>query len=72
MDNYVGNITTIINWLALLILPYVASYGVTQDVLVAILSSIVGIIFAYINSSNLNTFKFLGNNTSNDEESDIV
>lgn len=67
--NYIGNITTIINWLALLILPYVTAYGLTQEVLVAILSSIVGLIFAYINSSHLNNFKFLGNDTnSNDIE----
>ena len=59
--NYIGNITTIINWIALIILPYVTSYGITQDMLVALLSAIVGIIFAIINSTYLNDFKFLGN-----------
>ena len=46
--NYVGNITTIINWIALMILPYVSAYGMTQDVLVAILSAVVGIAFAIL------------------------
>lgn len=59
--NYIGNITTIINWIALIILPYVTSYGITQDMLVALLSAIVGIIFAIVNSTYLNDFKFLGN-----------
>lgn len=65
--NYIGNITTIINWIALIILPYVTAYGVTQEVLVAILSSVVGLIFAFINSSNLNNFKFLGNNSNTND-----
>lgn len=65
--NYIGNITTIINWIALIILPYVTAYGVTQEVLVAILSSVVGLIFAYINSSHLNNFNFLGNNSNTND-----
>lgn len=65
--NYVGNITTIINWIALMILPYVSAYGMTQDVLVAILSAVVGIAFAILNSTYLNSFKFLGNSKNNND-----
>ena len=65
--NYIGNITTIINWIALIILPYVTAYGVTQEVLVAILSSVVGLIFAFVNSSYLNNFNFLGNNSNTND-----
>ena len=63
MDNLKGNTTTIITWIALLILPYVATYGITHEQLVALISSIVGIIWAIINSKYPNTFKCLGNNT---------
>lgn len=68
--NYVGNITTIINWIALMILPYVSAYGMTQDVLVAILSAVVGIVFAILNSTYLNNFKFLSN-SKNDNDTDL-
>ena len=67
--NFVGNITTIINWIVLIILPYVSAYGITQDVLFALISSIVGIIFAVINSTYLNDFSFLGNSTPNNQSS---
>ena len=70
MDNLTGNLTTIINWIALLILPYVAGYGVTQDLLVALISSVIGIVFAVINSYYPNTFKFLGNKPT-DSSGDI-
>lgn len=60
-DNLLGNMTTIINWLVLIILPYVTTYGITDSQLSALLTAIVGIIFAIINSKYPNTFAFLGN-----------
>lgn len=61
-DNLLGNATTLINWLALMILPYVSAYGVTHSQLTALLGAILGISFAIINSTYPNTFAFLGNN----------
>lgn len=63
MDNLKGNITTIITWVCFLILPYVATYGITHEQLVALVSAIVGIIYAIYNSKHPNNFEFLGNNT---------
>ena len=60
-DNLLGNVTTIINWLVLIILPYVSVYGVTDSQLTALLTAIIGIVFAIINSKYPNTFAFLGN-----------
>lgn len=60
-DNLLGNVTTIINWLVLIILPYVSVYGITDSQLTALLTAIIGIVFAIINSKYPNTFAFLGN-----------
>lgn len=60
-DNYLGNITSVINWIVLIILPYVSAYGITQDQLVGVISAIIGIVFAIVNSKYPNTFAFLGN-----------
>ena len=60
-DNLLGNVTTIINWLVLLILPYVSVYGITDNQLSALLTAIIGILFAIVNSKYPNTFAFLGN-----------
>ena len=60
-DNLLGHVTTIINWLVLIILPYVSVYGVTDSQLTALLTAIIGIVFAIINSKYPNTFAFLGN-----------
>ena len=60
-DNLLGNVTTIINWLVLMILPYVSVYGITDSQLSALLTAIIGIVFAIINSKYPNTFAFLGN-----------
>lgn len=60
-DNLIGNMTTIINWIVLIILPYVSVYGITDSQLSALLTAIIGIIFAIINSKYPNTFAFLGN-----------
>lgn len=60
-DNLLGNVTTIINWLVLIILPYVSVYGITDSQLTALLTAIIGITFAIINSKYPNTFVFLGN-----------
>ena len=64
-DNLLGNFTTIINWLVLIILPYVSAYGITDSQLTALLSAILGISFAIINSAYPNTFAFLGNSEQN-------
>lgn len=69
-DNLLGNCTTIINWLVLIILPYVSAYGITDSQLTALLSAFLGIIFAIINSKYPNTFAFLGNNEQNIDVSD--
>ena len=60
-NNLIGNMTTIINWLVLIILPYVTTYGITDSQLTSLLTAILGITFAIINSKYPNTFAFLGN-----------
>lgn len=60
-DNILGNLTTIINWIVLIILPYVSVYGITDNQLTALITAVVGIVFAIINSKYPNTFAFLGN-----------
>lgn len=69
-DNLLGNATTIINWLVLIILPYVSAYGITDSQLTALISAILGISFAIINSTYPNTFAFLGNSEQTIDVSD--
>lgn len=68
MDNLKGNVTTIITWISFLILPYVATYGITHEQLTALISAIIGIVWAIYNSKHPNDFEFLGNQT---EETNI-
>lgn len=70
MENTFGNLTTIVNFIALAILPYISAYGVSQDQLVAVLSLIIGLIFAYLNAKYPNTFKVLGNNETTEPDNE--
>lgn len=72
MDNIKGNSTTIINFLALAILPFVSSYGIDNDMLVSLLSALVGLLFAYVNAKYPNTFAFLNNNETNESDDEIA
>lgn len=57
----VGNITTIVNWIVNIILPFVASYGLDRNVLTSIILTVCWFAFTVFNSANPNTFEFLGN-----------
>ena len=57
----VGNITTIVVWIVNIILPYVASYGLDQDVLTSLIFTLLWFGFTVYSSANPNTFEFLGN-----------
>lgn len=64
----VGNITTIVNWIVNLILPYVASYGIGKDVLASIIVTFLWFCFTVFNSANPNTLPFLGNKVTDVED----
>lgn len=72
MDNLKGNLTTIITWISFIILPYVATYGITQEQLTALLTSIIGIAFAIYNSKHPNDFEFLGNGEEENTQTETV
>lgn len=63
MNNWEGNVSTILTWIWVIVAPYLADYF-TQDQFVAVGLSIVGIIIAVWSSYNPNTFGFLKNNKS--------
>ena len=60
MNNWEGNVSTILTWIWVIVAPYLADYF-TQDQFVAVGLSIVGIIIAVWSSYNPNTFGFLKN-----------
>lgn len=57
----IGNVTTIVVWVGSLIAPYVASYGISKDVVVSLLFALLWLGFTVYSSANPNTFDFLGN-----------
>lgn len=57
----IGNVTTIVVWVGSLIAPYVASYGISKDVVVSLLFALLWLGFTVYSSANPNTFEFLGN-----------
>lgn len=63
MNNWEGNVSTILTWIWVIVAPYLADYF-TQDQFVAVGLSIVGIIIAVWSSYNPNTFGFLKNDKS--------
>lgn len=67
MENPIGNVTTIVNFIALAIFPFISAYGISQDQLISVLSLVVGLLFAYLNAKYPNTFKVLGNDTPAEE-----
>ena len=74
-DNLFGNATTIVKFLVCMIFPYVSAYGVTESMLTAILSLILGFIVALLDAKYHNTFAFLGNAPVTSEaqsEEDII
>ena len=61
MNNYVGNISTIVKFIVCILGPSAAAYGVSESLLTAILTIILGFLIALIDSKYPNTFAFLGN-----------
>lgn len=57
----IGNITTIVVWIANILLPYTVAYGIDKDVLTSLLFTLIWFAFTVYSSANPNTFKFLGN-----------
>lgn len=60
MNNWEGNVSTILTWIWVIVAPYLADYF-TQDQFVSFGLAIVGIIIAVWSSYNPNTFAFLKN-----------
>lgn len=68
-NNYVGNISTVVKYVSMLIAGYfislLASYGfnlnVDQTLLSEIIGSIIFLILAHIDATHPNTLKILGN-----------
>lgn len=57
----VGNITTIVVWIANILLPYTVAYGIDKDVLTSLIFTGLWFAFTVYSSANPNTFEFLGN-----------
>ena len=57
----IGNITTIVVWIANIILPYTVAYGIDKDVLTSLIFTLLWFCFTVYSSANPNTFGFLGN-----------
>lgn len=60
MNNWEGNVSTIMTWIWVIVAPYLADYF-TQDQFIALGLSIVGIIIAVWSSYHPNSFEFLDN-----------
>ena len=60
MNNWEGNVSTILTWIWVIVAPYLADYF-TQDQFVSFGLAIVGIIIAVWSSYHPNTFAFLKN-----------
>lgn len=58
-----NNISTIAMWIASIICPMIAAYGIVIDptLMTTLIAAIINIIIAVWSSRNPNTFKFLGN-----------
>ena len=63
MDNWQGNVSTILTWIWVLVAPYLGEYF-TQDQFISIGLAIIGLIIAVWSSYHPNTFKFLDNDQS--------
>lgn len=81
MTNYIGNISTIVKEISMLIAGWfiglLAAYGLNLGVDVSTLAKVIGafifLIIGYIDAKNPNTFKFLGNgSTPVAAESDVL
>lgn len=61
--NYIGNISTIANWISILLYPIVLKYGIDigQEILTTFIYTLIVIIIAVFSSYNPNSFDFLGN-----------
>lgn len=62
-DNLIGNISTIANWISILLYPIVVKYGIDidQEILTTFIYTLIVIIIAVWSSYNPNSFDFLGN-----------
>lgn len=62
-ENLIGNISTIANWVSILLYPIVLKYGIDidQEILTTFIYTLIVIIIAVWSSYNPNKFKFLGN-----------
>lgn len=72
MTNYIGNISTIVKEISMLIAGWtiglLAAYGLNLGVDASTLAEVIGafifLIIGYIDAKNPNTFKFLGNGST--------
>lgn len=62
-ENLIGNISTIANWISILLYPIVLKYGIDidQEILTTFIYTLIVIIIAVWSSYNPNSFDFLGN-----------
>lgn len=66
IDNFEGNITTIIKFIVMTVAPAFGVDEVTGNALVSVIVAVIFFILAYFDAEKPNTFKFLGN--SEEEE----
>ena len=51
-DELKGNLTTILDFVFLIIAPYCATYGITQSQFLAVGLAVIGLILGYYNSKH--------------------
>lgn len=66
MNNYSGNITTVIKFIVMTFAPYIGLSEALSNQLIPIIVAIIGFILAYLDAYYPNTFSCLGNNQEDD------
>lgn len=66
MDNWQGNISTILKFIWCIIAPYIVNY-MTEDQFMVIGAAVIGLIIAIWDAYNPNTFKIFKNNIPEEE-----
>ena len=66
MENWQGNISTILKFIWCIIAPYIVNY-MTEDQFMVIVAAVIGLIIAIWDAYNPNTFKIFKNNIPEDQ-----
>lgn len=61
MDNFYGNLSTVLKFIVLIVAPYLAVYGIDQSTLYSVLSALLGLILAIVDARYPNTLALFGN-----------